>query len=623
MHSDSHDHEPGIPLCLRDLLAHSTNLSPEAPALLAPERRPLSYERLLRVVDATGNALRASGILPQHRVALVLPNGPELAACLLGVACAAVCVPLNPAYRSDEFDYYFSELRVDALIVELGTSSPAVAIANARGIPVIELVPQVNLEAGVFFLKTVSPVRPYDGGGPGPADVALLLHTSGTSAKPKVVPFTHANLAYSAENIKVSLNLTAQDRCLNVMPLFHSHGIMTGTLASIVAGGSVICPPGFYAPRFFSWVESLQPTWYTAVPTMHLSVLMRAPQNRDLIRRSPLRFVRSGSSPLAPHIMRELEDTLSAPVIEAYATTETSQVCSNPLPPKQRKPGSVGVATGTQVGIMADDGRLLPREAEGEMSCVAPNVMPGYEVDPAANARAFRDGWFRTGDRGRLDQEGYLFITGSAKEIINRGGEKISPREIDEILLLHPAVAEAVTFALPDASLGEDVAAAVVVANEAQVTEAELCDFVNGKLANFKVPRRIIFVEEIPKTSTGKPQRVGLALRFGITGRTRSGELEPASDTPPRNPLEAQLCAIWAEVLGVEKVGINDNFFSLGGDSLLATSLLSRVTRLFGEELSLRSLFAAPTVAQLALVISKRDGAEHDLQSAHQMFRGA
>jgi acyl-CoA synthetase (AMP-forming)/AMP-acid ligase II/acyl carrier protein len=622
MDSDSYGHEQRTPLHLRDLLTRSANFSPEALALLAPERLPLSYERLLNVVDDAGSALRASGMLPQHRVAVVLPNGPEFAACLLGVASHAVCVPLNPAYRADEFDFYFSELRVDGLIVELGSSSPAVAIANACGIPIIELVPQVNLEAGVFFLKAVAPKnavprRPLECAEPPPADVALLLHTSGTSAKPKVVPFTHANLAHSAENIKLSLNLTAGDRCLNVMPLFHSHGIMTGTLASIAAGGSVICPPGFYAPRFFSWVESFRPTWYTAVPTMHLSVLMRAPQNRGLIKRSALRFIRSGSSPLAPQVMQELEDTFSAPVIEAYATTETSQICSNPLPPKQQKPGSVGIATGTRVGIMGDDGNPLPQGEEGEIVVQGPNVMNGYDGDPAANEGAFRNGWFRTGDRGRLDEDGYLFVTGTAKEMINRGGEKIAPREIDEILLRHPAVAEAVTFALPDSSLGEDVAAAVVVANAAQVTESELCDFVSRKLADFKVPSHIIFVQEIPKTPTGKPQRVGMASRLGMIERTRSGELKAAAGTPPRNPMEVQLCAIWTEVLGVEAVGIHDNFFNLGGDSLIATSLLSRVTKVFGEELTLRSLFAAPTVAQLAVLISKSQGAEPDLQLAH------
>jgi oxalate---CoA ligase len=590
-----------IPASVGALVAGNARRTPAAIVMLAPERAAMSYAGLSKLMDEIRVNLRSSGIGLEDRVAVVVSNGPELAACILAVAASAVCVPLNPSLRVDEFALYFSESHLKAVIVELGINSPAAVVAKSQDLPLFDLLPCVNEEAGVFRLDINARFPGVQCRETGPDDVAILLLTSGTGAKPKVVPITHANLMHSAQNVKASLRLTDKDRCLNVMPIFHSHGIITGTLASVAAGGSVIYPPGFYAPRFFSWMQELSPTWYTAVPTMHLSILARAGQNQKIIQQHPLRFIRSGSSALAPQVMQELESTFHAPVIEAYATTETSQICSNPLPPEARKAGSVGVATGNHVAIMAEDGTLLPDGQIGDIVVRGPSVMSGYEGNAAANHDTFANGWFKTGDRGHLDSEGYLFIAGTTKEVINRGGEKISPRQIDEVLLGHPAVREAITFAFPEPTLGEDVGAAVVLVDEATVTESELCEFVAGKLADFKVPRRIMFVKEIPKGATGKPQRNGMASRLGLTAPASTPE--PSVYAAPRDLTEAQVCAIWCEVLDVNRIGIHDNFFIIGGDSLLATSVLSRVSKFFEAELSLRAVFEHPTPAEMAMVI--------------------
>jgi acyl-CoA synthetase (AMP-forming)/AMP-acid ligase II len=279
----------------------------------------------------------------------------------------------------------------------------------------------------------------------------------------------------------------------------------------------VFCTPGFNALRFFAWLEEAAPTWYSAVPTMHQAILARAERNREIIERRRLRLIRSSSASLPPPVMAQLETTFGCPVIESYGMTEAShQMTSNPLPPKARKAGTVGIAAGPEVAVLDADGHVLPPGLTGEVAIRGPNVTAGYVNNPGANEAAFTNGWFCTGDQGVFDADGYLTITGRLKELINRGGEKISPREVDDVLLDHPAVAQAVTFALPHDKLGEEVAAAIVLRDGVTANERELRDFVAGRLAEFKVPRRIVFLAEIPKGPTGKLQRIGLAAKLGL-----------------------------------------------------------------------------------------------------------
>jgi oxalate---CoA ligase len=482
-----------------------------APALLAPSRPALSFAALDRLADDTVAALNGYGIGRNDRVAIVLPNGPEMAAAFVAIGSGATTAPLNPAYRAEEFRFYLSDLAAKALVVEQGSASPAIAVAGELGVPVLELLADEAGPAGAFTLSGAAEGMPARTGPAEPDDAALVLHTSGTTSRPKIVPLSQANVTASARNIAATLALTPQDRCLNLMPLFHIHGLMAAVLASLGAGASVFCTPGFNALRVFAWMEEAKPSWYSAVPTMHQAILARAARNPEAVKATKLRFIRSSSSSLPPQVMAALEETFGAPVIESYGMTEAAhQMTSNPLPPAPRKPGSVGLAAGPEVRIMDPAGNLLENGATGEIVIRGENVTHGYEANETANRESFAHGWFHAGDLGVFDADGYLSIAGRIKEIINRGGEKISPREVDEVLLDHPAVAQAVTFALPHEKLGEEVAAAVVVAEGASVSEAELRDFARQRLADFKVPRKIVFVAEIPKGATGKLQRIGL-----------------------------------------------------------------------------------------------------------------
>jgi oxalate---CoA ligase len=491
---------------------------PEGIAIAAPDRAPLSRRELAGQVDATIGSLRALGIGRGDRVAMVLPNGPEMAAAFLGVAAGAAAAPLNAAYREEEFDFYVSDIEAKLLLIEAGLDSPSRAVAARRGIPVIEVAPLAAAPAGRYALLTEGAALPEGRGEPGgPADVALVLHTSGTTSRPKIVPLTHANLTTSARNIGRTLALRPADRCLVVMPLFHIHGLVGALLSSMAAGASIYCPPAFNALRFFHWLDDSAASWYTAVPTMHQTILARAERNREVIARRPLRFIRSSSASLPPQVMQALEETFDCPVLESYGMTEAAhQMASNPLPPAARKPGTVGLSAGPEVAIQGPDGEILPPGRAGEIVIRGENVTAGYANNPAANGEAFRKGWFRTGDLGFLDAEGYLTISGRLKEIINRGGEKITPREIDEVLMDHPSVAQALAFAMPHDKLGEEVAAAVVLRDGQAASERELRDFVARHLADFKVPRRIVLLPEIPKGPTGKLQRIGLAQRLGL-----------------------------------------------------------------------------------------------------------
>jgi len=490
------------------------------PAIRAPERAALTYRDLRDLTERTVAALNRLGIGRGDRVAIVLPNGPEMAAAFVAIAAGATTAPLNPAYRDEEFEFYLTDLGAKALVIAAGMDSPSRSVAVRLGVPVLDLVADPARGAGAFALSgatgRAAAGRP---GFSGPDDIALVLHTSGTTARPKIVPLTHANVTASARHIGATLALAPDDACLNIMPLFHIHGLMAAVLSSLAAGGAVVCTPGFNALSFFRWLGEERPSWYTAVPTMHQAILARAERNAEAVRASPMRFIRSSSASLPAAAMRALEETFAAPVIESYGMTEAShQMASNPLPPRPRKPGFVGVAAGPEVAIMDDAGTLLGPGAVGEVVIRGPNVTRGYEANPEANAKAFSNGWFRTGDQGCLDADGYLQLTGRLKELINRGGEKVSPLEVDGVLMEHPAVQQVVTFAIPHPKLGEEVGAAVVLRDGLAATERELRDFASKHLADFKVPRRVVFVPEIPKGATGKLQRIGLAERLGVTG---------------------------------------------------------------------------------------------------------
>lgn len=488
-------------------------------ALLAPDAAALTYAALRRQMAEIIATLNRVGIGRNDRVAIVLPNGAEMATAFLAIAAGAASAPLNPGYRADEFEFYLNDLNARALIVEEGSVSPAIEVARKLGVTIFTLRPLPSEGAGRFLLDTgEAKAQPAAAGGPAePDDIALVLHTSGTTSRPKIVPLSQRNVCASAGNICTSLSLARSDRGLNIMPLFHIHGLIAAILAPLSAGSSVFCTTGFNALKFFPFMADSKPSWYTAVPTMHQAILTRAKHNAATIAANPLRFIRSSSSSLPPQVIFELEAVFGCPVVEAYGMTEAAhQMACNPLPPRHRKPGTVGIAAGPEVAIMSEDGHLLVAGEVGEIVIRGANVTAGYENNPKANAEAFTAGWFRTGDQGVQDEEGYISITGRLKEIINRGGEKIAPREVDEALMDHPAVLQVVTFGIPHDKLGEEVGAVVVLREGMVASERELRDFVATRLADYKVPRKLLFMDEIPKGATGKLQRIGLAQKLGL-----------------------------------------------------------------------------------------------------------
>jgi acyl-CoA synthetase (AMP-forming)/AMP-acid ligase II/thioesterase domain-containing protein/acyl carrier protein len=585
---------------ISDVLRQQATVRPNATALLAPHRSPSTFAELWEHVQVLVAALQSHGVDRTARVAVVLPNGPEMAVAFLGVAACAACAPLNPAYGASEFRFYLEDARARVVIVRKDESGPVRSVADEMGLTVLEIDVAASTQAGQ--LRIVSgPIRhgislSFSQN----SDIALVLHTSGTTGRPKLVALSHADLVNYARKLSRHLVLDSPDRCLNVMPLFHSHGLRGALLSSLASGGSVICSPGFENQAFFDWVAEFEPTWYTAVPTIHQSVIARGALYRQRAPQHRFRFVRSTSAALPTATINAMEELFRAPVITAYGMTEASPIASTALPPSRRAPGSLGKpAPGLEVSIVDGSGRLLPAGHTGEVRVRGDGVFKGYENNPEANALAFVDGWFRTGDQGHLDEQGYLYVSGRLKEVVNRGGEKISPREVDEALLEHYAVEQAAAFAAPHPTLGEDLLAAVVVRAGVEIDGAALRTFLSERLSTFKVPSQILVVDEIPKGPTGKVQRDRLheVLRHLIR----------PPYVAPRDDVERQLAEIWKSLLGKSEVGIDDDFFALGGDSLLAVSAFVDVEYCLGKTLRLATLFDAPTIRQLAKIVRSDD----------------
>ncbi|MDN4986439.1 amino acid adenylation domain-containing protein [Bradyrhizobium sp. WYCCWR 13022] len=574
------------------LLAFHARTTPAAPALLAPGRPPLSYGGLGARIEHLLRTLRGLGISPADRIAVALPRGADSALALIAVASSCACVPVNPDLTADELQRYFSEMKLTALVTWSDMNSPSRDVARSLDVAVIDFVPGPDTDLGGCEFIGPRIGTACASGAARAEDDAFILLTSGTAARPKIVPLTHRNVCLSAQNAGRVLSLAPQDRLLNALPLFHAHGLISGLLTALAAGSSVICTNGFDAPSFFGWMRDLQPTWYTAVPTIHRALLTAAEANPERVRSSSLRVIRSASSSLAPAILNGLETTFGVPVLETYGMTEAaSQIAANPF--ELRKIGSVGRAAGPEIAIMNETGRGLASGERGEIMLRGPNMSRGYYNDEAATQAAFRDGWFRTGDLGYLDADGYLFIVGRIKDVINRGGQKISPLEVEEVLLAHPAVLEAGVFAVPHAKLGENVAAVVVLRPGSEATSDQLRQFARKRLAAYKVPSLIRNVAALPKGASGKVKRNALAEMISSAHDDDETQL-------PRNALETQLAEIWASLLELPHVGIDQDVFALGADSLAVTQMRSRLRERFNVDFSFEDIFDCATVGALA-----------------------
>jgi len=624
---------------IMDLLLYRAEERPDAPALQALAHDPLTYAALLELVRDTGSTLRGFGCAPDDRIAVVMGNGPEMATACLAISSIGVCVPLNPDYTAQELSVLMHRLRVTHVVA----GPEQVAARDTAGrleLPLIQIQPGESGRAGHFILGGPGDTTPAVASSPAPApratDVAMVLHTSGSTAEPKIVPLTHRNLMTSARNVVRSLGLGPRDVCLSTMPLFHIGALVDLLLAPLSAGGSVVVARSMSASDFFAHLEAFSPTWYQGVPTVLMEILRRSRSPETPVTggttqpgangsapepATSLRFIRSVSSPCPPHVIEACEHHFGIPVIEIYGMTETAGVItSNPMPPGTRRPGSVGVPVGPEVLIVDAAGNASTPGRRGEVVVRGDNVMPGYEAAPGEDD-GFWNGWLKTGDEGYLDDDGFLFLTGRIKELINRGGEKISPVEVDETVLAHPDVQDAAAFAYPHPTLGEEVALAVVPRAGRDIEKGELTAFCADRLAPFKVPRSIYVCDSLPRAPGGKLQRNRLAAWCAPEGdetTPKPSADDPASATSGSQPLteasphRGELTAIWRELLGVDEVRPDDDFFDLGGDSLRSAELVQRLRDRFGVELPPAALFDNPTIAQLEPFLERAAETEVD-----------
>ncbi len=497
---------------LAELLADPGSAAPAVISTAPPA--VVTYRSLAEQIERLAARFAGAGLQPGDSVAVALPNGLALLAIVLACTRARlVAALLNPASTSDELHPLVAAAGARILVAD-DANAAAKDASTALGVPV--WVPTVDAN-GVVGPATAQAGSAAVLDAPKDDDVALYAFTSGTTSRPKCVPLTHANVAWSARNIASTYKLGPGDRSLVVLPLFHGHGLIGATLSTLSSGGAVVLPERFSASAFWPLVREHGVTWYTAVPTIHQILVERA--DADGAPDRGLRFARSCSAPLPPGLHAQLEQRFGAPLLEAYGMTEAAhQVCSNPLPPRPNKPGTVG--TGSGVSIVDEDGRFVGPGASGEVVVRGPNVMRGYRNDPPANAASFIDGWFRSGDVGVLDADGYLALTGRIADRINRGGEKISPEEVEAVLLGHPAVAKAVVFGVPDPKYGQEVQAAVVL--RAPASAGELQAFCRAHVSDFKVPKVIHVVPALPVNALGKIVRRNLPAMFGAGGASHA-----------------------------------------------------------------------------------------------------
>jgi len=578
---------------LRQVLLDSIGRHAARAAILSPGRGELTYAALGDRLQAVADSLADAGLGRGHRIAVALPHGPEFAVALLAVCCSATCLPLNEQLTEDAIAQLLTAMRADALIAPADADTAAARAARRVRLPVLGLRAEPQAAAGSFVLQVPQRVERWPQLPPAPEDVALVAHTSGTTGQPKILPFTHQLLVESACRRVQIASIEPSDRLLSVLPYYSSVAIRRGLLPLLIVGGAIVCPPALDAATLVAALETLRPTQFMAPPVMQIALL------EEYERRTPppshaLRFITSSFTELDLDMRTRLERAFGVPVVVTYGMAECGSIAETPLPPRTAPPDSVGRPTLLEVAIADDAGCWLGADETGEIVVRGPEVIAGYENDPAANAAAFRDGWFRTGDAGRIDRDGFVFLVGRLKDLINRGGNKIAPAEIEDALRRHPKVADAAAFAVPHPTLGEDALAAVEQRDPA-IGEGELRRFLRSRLAAFKMPSRILPLPSLPRGALGKVSRSDLARL--------AREALAAGFEPPQGAAEAEVARIFADVLELPSVGRTDNFFQLGGDSLNAVRVLAAVESTFGVRLELDTLFDHPSVAEFAAAV--------------------
>ena len=591
-------------------IRYRAELQPHHTAVVASGFAPLSYRELQCLIDEVRGTLRRAGLGQSARIAIAMRNGPQAALAIVAVACSAVSIPLNPRQTLSEIETCLAALRPDAVLVVKGADSAARRVAERKRLSIIEAtqLKDGSLGFGVTTPKMSVAATPDDSDESDTDAPAFILQTSGTSAEPKFIPTRHRNMLAAAERVRAWFDLTPQDRCLSVSPVFYAHGLHVTVFAPLLSGGTIAFPTDASKFHYAEWFGTLKPTWYSASPVVHGMVLDHI-KSIGNTRDHSLRFVLSGGAPPPSYVLHELQKALGIPVVEHYGSSEGMQICSNSLPPGPSKLGTVGVPWPDTICIVGNDGGRLAAGECGEILVGGPTVVSGYLNAPELNRASFVDGWFRSGDIGSIDEDGFLALHGRKDDLINRGAEKISPVEIDDALTLHPAVAEAAAFAVPHPRLGEDIAAAVVLRPGMTATPVELREYLQGRLASFKVPRRIVIRDQLPKGDAGKVVRRRLieCLKQKAPIVTQIQVPQSIQDMSVDRSLVVQLGEIWEQLLKISPLSLDDDFFENGGDSLLATEMLVELERLTGRKIPTSILFDAPTIGQLAQKLSDSD----------------
>ena len=591
-------------------IRHRAELQPEHLAVVASGFAPLSYRELQHLIDEVRAGLRSAGFDRTARIVIAMRNGPQAALAIVAVTCAAIGIPLDPRQSFSEIEACLAALRPDAVLLVKGADSAARRVAERKRITIIETTQSKDGSLGfsVALPKSGIAAAPDEPDEPGADAHALILRTSGTSnAEPKLIPVSHRIMLAAAEREQVCYALTPLDRCLSVTPIWYAFGLLLPVFTPLLTGGSVAFPTNALEVDLSEWLTALMPTWYSAAPTLHLSIFERLEAQADAKKKHSLRFVLTGGASPPQKVREGLQLILGVPMLDRYGASETQLISTNRPSLGSSKPGTCGVPWPNTVRIFGDDGRQVGAGEQGEIFVSGPTVISGYLNAPELNRTRFVNGWFRTGDIGCFDEDGFLTLHGRKDDLINRGGEKISPAEIDNALARHPAVAEAVAFAVPHPRLGEDVAAAVVLRPGITATPVELREYLYEQVASFKVPRRIVLCDQLPRGQTGKVKRRQLAEC--LEEMTAAGTVIAASrsieDTPIDSNLVIQLTEIWGRLLKISPLSLDDDFFENGGDSLLAMEMLVELERLTGRTISSAILFEAPTIGQLAQKFSE------------------
>ncbi|OPX64926.1 MULTISPECIES: AMP-binding protein [unclassified Methanoregula] len=588
-------------LCVRGMII-SGSQDPDAPAIESPGLEPLTYRDLREQIACVVRSLNEQGFRPNDRIAVVMPNGPETAVAILAVMAGFTVVPLNHQMKETDFSDFYSFLGIRAVVVR-DRDTPAAVAAGMQKIPVFT-VRCSGKTAGTF---TLTPGSSTTGTSPRyaePSDLAAIKLTAGTTGRPKAIPLTQARFFRGVGILNEKAGITSRDRNLHFLPLDTGFGFETALGGTLLTGGTLVCLREFVPSDFIQALSAWKPTYFWGGPAHHHAIVQELKKDpRPWPGNHTLRLIISGSAAMNPAVHQELEERLGVRVIDIYVMSEAYIAMNVPY-----KRGSVGIPFISELEIRDDENHPLRQGEVGEIVVRGDLAISGYLDSPEENAAAFAGGWLRTGDTGYLDDEGYLFLTGRKKEIINKGGRKISPVEIDAVMISHPAVADAMAFRIADPVLGDDIAAAVVKKDGALVAEEDLIRFCVDRLVPFKVPRRIFFTGSIPKNTLGKPLREkGTEIMQSVIGTSGRPAANSTDNSTGLTPVEKRLQKIWEEILDLPAISPDDDFFRCGGNSLTAIELLIRIQREYHTNFPPDTVYRYPTIRQLASLIAEKE----------------